>query len=146
LVLKRARQAVEARPAPAELAELQLLERLRSLMAADRHDVVKDVVTTTGEPAGSRMPDAPLGFELDAGQQERWIDEGTQPTRRVGRAHERLRTIELGHVGFERLRQHERDAASHRPIVPRVRMRRSSTRVRNRQLTPRRRSAQSAES
>ena len=35
---------------------------------------------------------------------------------------------------------------SHRPIVRRVRMRRSSTRIRNRQLTPRRRSVQSAES
>jgi len=109
--LKRPRQAVETRSTPGELPKLQLLERLRALMAADRHDVVHDVIAAPGEPTGPGMPQAPFGFELDAGQEEAGLDERAQPACRIGRARERLRTLELGDVGFERLRQHERDAA-----------------------------------
>jgi len=57
------------------------------------------------------VPHAPLGFELDAGQQQGRVDKRAQASRRVGRARERLLAFELGDVGFECLRQHQRDAA-----------------------------------
>src|SRR5204862_6441925 len=55
LVLRRPRQAVEARSAPGELPKLEFLERLRPLTTADRHDVVHDVVASPGEPPSPGM-------------------------------------------------------------------------------------------
>ena len=111
LLLKRPGQPVEARPAPSKLAELQLLERLRHLMAANRHDIVHDGVAAPGEPTGPGVSQAPLGFELNAGEEQRRVDQGAEAARRVRRAHERLHTFELGDVGLVRLRQHQRNAA-----------------------------------
>ncbi len=111
LILKRPRQEVEARSAPGELSKLEFLERLRPLTAADRHDVVHDVVASPREPPSPGMPHASLGFELDAGQEQGRVDERAHAARRVRRAREGLLAFELGDVGFERLRQHQRDAA-----------------------------------
>src|SRR5205814_10131889 len=64
LLLKRPGQPVEARPAPSKLAELQLLERLRHLMAANRHDIVHDGVAAPGEPdrKSTRLNSSHLGI------------------------------------------------------------------------------------
>src|SRR5439155_821587 len=78
LLLKRPGQPVEARPAPSKLAELQLLERLRHLMAANRHDIVHDGVAAPGEPTGPGVSRAPLGFERNAGEEQRRVDQGAE--------------------------------------------------------------------
>ncbi len=110
MLLKRPGQSVEPRPAPSELAELQLLECLRHLMAAYGRDIVHDGVAAPGEPTGPSVSHAPLGFELNAGEEQGRVDEGAQAARRIRGARERLRSFELGDVGLERLGQHERDA------------------------------------
>src|SRR5438034_11815918 len=79
-------------------------------MAANRHDIVHHRVAAPGEPTGPSVSQAPLGFELDAGEEQRRVDEGAQSARRVRCAHERLLSFELGDVGLERLRQHQRNA------------------------------------
>jgi len=79
-------------------------------MAANRHDIVHHGVAAPGEPTGPSVSQAPLGLELDAGEEQGRVDEGAQTARRVRCARERLLSFELGDVGLERLRQHQRNA------------------------------------
>jgi hypothetical protein len=115
-LLERPGDVLEAGPSRGELPDLQLLEGERSLVAADGCHVVDEVVARAPPPRRSGPADAALGLELDAGEQARGLDQGAQAPRRLGRSRQRPFALELGHFGFERLRDGERHAAV-RPAV-----------------------------
>ena len=114
-LLERLRQGVQAGPTGAEAADFELLEAAGQLLAAHRHDVAHQLELGAREPAAPSAPDAPLGLELDAGDEPGRLDERPKAPRRVRTAGERFRAFELRHFRLERLRDHEGDRAVRPP-------------------------------
>src|SRR5438876_11155370 len=113
-LLKRLRQGVQAGPTGPEAADFELLEAAGQLLAPHRHDVAHELELGAREPAAPSAPDAPLGLELDAGDEPGRLDERPKAPRRVRTAGERFRASEPRRFRPERLRYPEGD----RPVRP----------------------------
>src|SRR5439155_13862307 len=83
VLLERLRQGVQAGPTGPEAADFELLEAAGQLLAAHRHDVAHQLELGAREPATPSAPDAPLDFEVDAGDEPSRLDERPKPPCRV---------------------------------------------------------------